>query len=140
MDERLVAYVYFFNVQRDYYECHEVGESLWLDTGRPVVLKGLIQAAVCLYHLQNGNVRGGTAMWSRARSYLQPALPIYEGIDLAQLTQDIGAVFARVPIDWIDRIVTPDLIAALDLPVASVCVVDDSLAQRVAQYQPTPQD
>ncbi|MCY0900745.1 MAG: DUF309 domain-containing protein [Firmicutes bacterium] len=140
MDERLVAYVYLFNVQRDYYECHEVGESLWLDTGRPVVLKGLIQAAVCLYHLQNGNVRGGAAMWSRARSYLKPSLPVYEGIDLVQLTHDIGGVFARVPVDWVNRIVAPDRIAALNLPVVTVRVVDDGLAQRVAAYHPVHQD
>lgn len=73
MDERLLSYLYYFNCKSDYYECHEHGEALWLDSGRPVVLKGLIQAAVCLYHLYNGNVKGGYTMWLRATDtrYLQ---------------------------------------------------------------------
>ncbi|MCY0877106.1 MAG: DUF309 domain-containing protein [Firmicutes bacterium] len=134
MDNRLMSYLYCFNVQADYYECHEYGESLWLDTGRPIVLKGLIQAAVCLYHLYNGNVRGGYAMWVRAKGYLAPSLPSYEGIDLTALTRDIDAVFARVPKELKERIVAPEHILDLSLPTVKIAFVDPLLEEKVHSW------
>ncbi|MCY0870153.1 MAG: DUF309 domain-containing protein [Firmicutes bacterium] len=136
VDERLVAYAYFFNIAADYYECHEYLESLWLDSGRPVVLKGLIQAAVSLYHLQGGNVRGGYPMWLRARAYLAPHLPLYEGIDLESLTQAIDDVFARVPAEFHRRVVDPAAIAELHLPQVKLTLRDPELGARMATWRP----
>lgn len=138
MEGRLLSYVYCFNVTRDYFLCHEYGESLWLDSGRPIILKGLIQAAVCLYHLENGNVRGGQAMWLRARTYLGPSLPEYEGIDLAALIRDIDEVFARVPDTLQGRIVEPDAIRRLCLPSVSVRLTDPDLVQALSAWRPQP--
>lgn len=138
MDGRLLSYVYCFNMTRDYFLCHEYGESLWLDSGRPVVLKGLIQAAVCLYHLQNGNMRGGYAMWLRARTYLAPSLPVYEGIDLLALIQDIDAVFACVPHALHERIVGADVIERLSLPIVSIRLTDPDIMLILSTWQPEP--
>lgn len=63
-----VAYLYYFNEKRDYYECHEVLETLWLETARHPLYQGLLQVAVGLYHFRNGNVSG-------ARKLLHSALP-----------------------------------------------------------------
>jgi hypothetical protein len=136
MDERLVAYVYYFNTAADYYECHEYLESLWLDTGRPVVLKGLIQAAVSLYHLHGGNVRGGHPMWLRAKGYLAPHLPVYEGIDLVCLTEAIDDVYARVPAEFFQRVLDPAAIAELCLPAVKLTLRDAGLRARVATWRP----
>jgi uncharacterized protein len=138
VDHRLISYLYFFNVKQDYYECHEYGESLWLDSGRPIVLKGLIQAAVCLYHLHNGNVKGGWRMWQRARQYVADELPIYEGMDLNQLTQDIDEVFSRVPSDWHDKIVPAAAIAELKLPTVRIKIVDPHIEQILSNWTPEP--
>ncbi len=135
MDDRLVAYMYYFNVKRDYFECHEVGESLWLDTGRPIVLKGLIQAAVCLYHFENGNVKGAVSMWLRAREYLSPYVPVYEGIDLIQLIADIDTYFGRVPSAWYDKQVTLNEIDSLQLSPISLMVIDPRLKQAVLSFR-----
>lgn len=140
-DARFISYLYCFNVLRDYFECHEYAESLWLDTGRPVVLKGLIQAAVCLYHLHNGNVRGGWRMWQRARTYMAPHCPVYEGIDLSVLTRDIDHVFDTVPSAWYSEIVPPERVQELAIPKVNVQIVDDRLARALAAwpaYFPTP--
>jgi hypothetical protein len=138
-DDRFLSYLYCFNVLRDYFECHEYGESLWLDTGRPIVLKGLIQAAVCLYHLHNGNVRGGWKMWQRARSYLAPSRPVYEGIDLDALTRDIDDVFAQVPSAWYTQVVAPEVVRNLHLPTVEVRIVDASLREQLSSWQlPNP--
>lgn len=136
MEARLLSYLYFFNIQRDYYECHEYGESLWLDSGRPVVLKGLIQAAVCLYHLENGNIRGGYRMWQRAKQYLHDARPVYEGMDLDALVADIDAVYARVPESCYRAIVSQTTVKSWHLPVVHIRLTNSDLVAAVETWQP----
>jgi predicted metal-dependent hydrolase len=138
MDARLMSYLYCFNITRDYFECHEYGESLWLDSGRPVGLKGLIQAAVCLYHLENGNVRGAWRMWQRARTYLTPLRPEYESIDVGRLMDDIDAVFAQVPVDWRPMQVSPAQVEALHLPRVDIRITDPAIAAQLPQWSPEP--
>lgn len=140
MDSRLISYMYYFNIRRDYYECHEYGESLWLDTGRPQVLKGLIQAAVCLYHLQNGNVKGGWRMWQRARQYIAGERPIYEAMDLDKLTNDIDDVFQRVPSDLYTQIVPEVTIETLALPVVTLHIVDAFIRASLPTWTPDALD
>ncbi len=140
MERRLMSYLYFFNVKRDYFECHEYGESLWLDTGRPVVLKGLIQAAVSIYHLQNGNVLGAYAMWQRAKTYLAPSFPRFEGLDLLQLAHDMDELFSYVPSTFYDRVVAPDVIAELHLPTVTIQVADADILNELDVFVPEPLD
>ncbi len=137
MDERWLDYLFYFNVEKNYFECHEYGESLWLDSGRPEALKGMIQAAVCLYHLENGNIRGGYAMWLRARQYLQPVRPHYMGIDVNGLIDQINAVFYRVPNEWRDKVVSSRDVAALMLPEVFIRIVDVDLANRMDGFSPS---
>lgn len=140
MENRLLGYLYFFNLKKDYFECHEYGESLWLDTGRPIVLKGLIQAAVCLYHLENGNVKGGWRMWQRARAYLMPSTPVYEGMNLARLIQDIDAVFKQVPTGLYSQVVDAKQIAELNLPRVSIQLVDANVSRVLETWEPRDTD
>lgn len=53
-----VQFFYHFNVDRDYFECHEVLEELWLDRGREKFYQGLLQVAVGLHHARNENING----------------------------------------------------------------------------------
>lgn len=131
MDNRLLAYLYCFNVTQNYYDCHEYLESLWLDSGRPAVQQGLIQAAVCLYHLYNGNVRGAKRMWGRGRPRLVAAAPAWQGINLQDLIQQMDDVFASIPAAWSDQTVAPQSIGALELPRVVIHFVDPALAGRV---------
>lgn len=143
MDARLISYLYCFNVERDYFECHEYGESLWLDTGRPPVLKGLIQAAVCLYHLDSGNVRGGWRMWQRARRYLlnyvgeaaENQSLDYAGIHFAKFVQDIDRLWLCVPTQWHTETVSRDEISHLQLPTVVLQLTDPNLAEKVVNWQ-----
>lgn len=149
MDARLISYLYCFNVQRDYFECHEYGEALWLDSGRPQVLKGLIQAAVCLYHLEGGNARGGWRMWNRARRYLLDYLHDVEEVEqveqvdqvediehlnLTDLVRDIDNIWLHVPNSLHTKIVRPDEISQLHLPHATIQLKDFNLEQTVATW------
>jgi predicted metal-dependent hydrolase len=53
-----VQFFYHFNIDRDYFECHEVLEELWLDRGREKFYQGLLQVAVGLHHARNENING----------------------------------------------------------------------------------
>ncbi|NEN82850.1 DUF309 domain-containing protein [Paenibacillus elgii] len=87
-DRLYVEFVYYFNVARDYFECHEVMEELWLEEGRHPLYQGLLQVAVGLYHYRNGNTSGSiklfTAALDKLDNYPEDAL----GIDLGQLRDD----------------------------------------------------
>lgn len=140
MESRLLSFLHAFNVQRDYFECHEYGEALWLDSGRPVVLKGLIQAAVCLYHLYNGNVRGGWRMWQAGRKYLMDAGPIYEAIDMEDLRQQIDGIFARVPAEWKFEMKSPLQIQSLNLPQVEIHTIQPELEFTIKNWKLHPLD
>jgi predicted metal-dependent hydrolase len=72
-----------FNQQR-YFDSHEVWEDLWIDETGPSRLfyKGLIQAAVALYHLARGNLHGADKLLEGSQRYLAPYRPWYLGLDV----------------------------------------------------------
>ena len=75
-----------FNEGR-YHDAHEALESCWLATQGPDsdFYKGLIQAAICLHHLERGNVEGARKLYRGHRKLLAPYLPRHGGVDLAAL-------------------------------------------------------
>lgn len=83
-----VAYLVYFNRDRDYFECHEVLEELWLEQDYDPLYKGLLQVAVGLFHARRGNRLGGLKMLSSALERLAPYPEHALGIDLGQLRRD----------------------------------------------------
>ncbi|MDN4085536.1 DUF309 domain-containing protein [Paenibacillus polymyxa] len=86
-----VTYLVYFNRDRDYFECHEVLEELWLKLDRDPVYKGLLQIAVGLYHFRNGNYRGGYMMLDSAVHRLEHASSQALGINMAKLVDEARA-------------------------------------------------
>lgn len=84
-----LAYLVYFNRDRDYFECHEVLEELWLAKQRDPLYKALLQVAVGLYHLRNQNVRGGIIMLRGASVKLEEYPEVTLGINLAKLVNDV---------------------------------------------------
>ena len=83
MDERYRKFFELFN-ERDFYECHEVLEDLWMETAgeeRPFY-QGLIQTATAFYHLQNGNFGGARKLFTTGLEYLKPFPDRYLSFDL----------------------------------------------------------
>lgn len=68
----------------DYFESHERWESLWKSEAGPArsFYKGLIQAAVALYHLSRGNAHGAQKLLRGSERYLAPYRPYYLGLDV----------------------------------------------------------
>lgn len=87
-DRLYVAYLYYFNELRDYFECHEVMEELWLEEGRSPLYQGLLQIAVGLYHHANGNVSGSIKLFSAGLDKLAPYPTDSLGIDLGKLIEE----------------------------------------------------
>jgi predicted metal-dependent hydrolase len=84
-DRLYVDFIYYFNIKRDYFECHEVMEELWLEEGRAPLYQGLLQIAVGLYHHWNGNVGGSIKLFSQGIDKLQHFPSPILGIDLAKI-------------------------------------------------------
>lgn len=59
--------------QREWYECHETLEALWMHaTGEARYLyQGIIQIAVALHHWRNGNFQGAVLLLEGGVAYLR---------------------------------------------------------------------
>ncbi|MFC5470033.1 DUF309 domain-containing protein [Cohnella suwonensis] len=87
-DDRFLAFVAYFNRDRDYFECHEVMEELWLEEGRSPLLQGLLQVAVGLHHWNNGNLSGASKLLGAGLEKLNEFGDVALGLDLASLRQE----------------------------------------------------
>jgi|SRR5581483_1696368 len=93
-DARYLAGIVLFN-RGDYFEAHEVWETLWLEAGPDKAFyQGLIQAAVGLCHFCNGNVRGAVKLFHSSKGYLERFGPSYLGLDLAGFWSAMERCFA----------------------------------------------
>src|SRR6266446_7084681 len=109
-DLRYLGGIVFFNL-RDFFEAHEVWESIWLDCAGPErrFIQGLIQAAVALYHFGNGNLRGAAKLFKTGRAYMEAYESPYLGLDRQAFWQQMERCFAPLFADPNpDRYLRPD--------------------------------
>lgn len=127
-DRLYVKFIYYFNVERDYFECHEVMEELWLEEGRAPLYQGLLQVAVGLYHHRNGNVSGAIKLFTAALEKLAGRQAEVMGIDLALLVADSQRYLqqlermAELPFTFYDlniRVIDPNLDEAVGVLIAN---------------------
>jgi predicted metal-dependent hydrolase len=128
-DRLYVEFLYYFNIARDYFECHEVMEELWLGEGRSPLLQGLLQVAVGLYHHGNGNVSGAVKLLTAALEKLEPQPADALGIDLARLRRDSADYLARL------RRMAIEPFEPYDLDIA---ILDPALKTAVEALQADP--
>ena len=93
-DPKFVRFIVLFNRDRDYYECHDVMEELWLEEGRSRFWQGLLQVAVGLHHYGNGNFSGAAKLLRAALEKLNGYADAEAGIDVKRLREDATAVLA----------------------------------------------
>lgn len=91
-----VEYLVYFNRDRDYFECHEVLEELWLAKNRDPLYKGLLQIAVGLYHFRDGNIRGARLLLESALARLADYPDITLGVQLGKLVREVGQYLNRL--------------------------------------------
>jgi uncharacterized protein len=96
-DPRYLAGIVLFN-RGDFFEAHEVWESLWMETHGPEkkFFQALIQAAVALCHFCNGNLRGAAKLYRSSREYMQRYGTPFMGLDQTKFWSDMERCFAPV--------------------------------------------
>ncbi|BAU29350.1 hypothetical protein DFP93_11615 [Aneurinibacillus soli] len=95
-DRLYVEYVYYFNVEKDYYECHEVMEEYWMQEGRNKLLQALLQVAVALHHFRNNNVEGAILLFEAALAKASTPWHGKLGIDDRQLFAEAAQYVERL--------------------------------------------
>ncbi len=93
----LVAGMEHFN-RGDYFEAHEAWEQTWYGTEgeESRFLKGLIQVAVALYHLESGNLKGARKVMGTALDYLKEFPSVRSGVDLDDLRTQVLPLFKEL--------------------------------------------
>ena len=91
-DPKFVRFLVLFNRDRDYYDCHDVMEELWLEEGRNRFWQGLLQVAVGLHHYGNRNYTGAAKLLRAALEKLDGYADTEAGIDVKRLREEAAAV------------------------------------------------
>jgi predicted metal-dependent hydrolase len=109
-EPRYLGGILFFNT-RDFFEAHEVWESLWMESSGPDrrFCQGLIQAAVGLFHFDNGNLRGAIKLYRTSRAYMEGLASPYQGLDIEAFWRQMASCFAPLlTIANLDHQLRPD--------------------------------
>jgi uncharacterized protein len=93
-DPRYLSGIECFN-RRAYFRSHEVWEDLWNVEKGPSreFFQGLIQAAVALHHLGNGNIHGANKLLAGCRKHLEAFRPRHLGLDLESFLEKLARCF-----------------------------------------------
>lgn len=99
VDARFIEGLELFN-KGEYFECHEVIESLWLETPSADryrdLYKGVIQAAAAIYQFDRGIVSGALGLYKTSLSYLEAYRPTALGLDVAKLITELKVCFKEL--------------------------------------------
>lgn len=75
---------------RDWYECHETVEDLWIGENGEVrdFYQGVIQIAIALHHWRNGNFGGAVSLLKGGVVYLRRVPDRCQWVDVVRLIAD----------------------------------------------------
>jgi predicted metal-dependent hydrolase len=84
--------------QRQFYDCHDTLEALWMDAIEPEkrFYQGVLQIAVALHHLGNHNWRGAVILLGEGINRLRHYQPVYAEVDVSQLLNQAADVLATL--------------------------------------------
>ena len=95
-DPRFHLGIAYFNAGK-FFDAHEAWEHLWHEC--PVAdrrfVQSLIQAAVALYHWNNGNAAGARTLLARGRAKAADYPPVHHALPLADLWAGVEAAIVR---------------------------------------------
>ena len=99
VDERFVRGLELFN-EKDYFECHEVIEELWLETPSADkyrdLYKGVIQAAAAIYQFDRGILSGAKGLYKTSVEYLDGYAPRALGLNIEKMILDLKRCFKEL--------------------------------------------
>ena len=96
VDARFKKGLELFN-EKDFFECHEVIEALWLETPSEDpyrdLYKGVIQAAAAIYQWERGILSGAHGLYKTSVKYLKKYEPRALGLNVEKLIRDLEHFF-----------------------------------------------
>ena len=99
VDARFLKGLELFN-QKEYFECHEVIEELWLETPSEDeyrdLYKGVIQAAAAIYQFDRGILSGALSLYETAVKYLDLYRPSALGLNVKKLIDELEICFKEL--------------------------------------------
>jgi hypothetical protein len=95
--EMLIVGIDQFN-RGEYFDCHETLEELWVGERGPErnLYQGILQVAVALHHLENGNFKGALILLQGGPQLLRQVAPVCRGVDLQPLLDATDAIRATL--------------------------------------------
>jgi predicted metal-dependent hydrolase len=105
LPEKVIAGIAAFNAG-DYFEAHELLEDAWLAEPDEIrdLYRGILQIAVCYFHLTRRNYEGAQKMYGRSQKWLTKWQPSCRGVRITQLLRDAENVIQTVTELGPDRI------------------------------------
>jgi uncharacterized protein len=104
VDPRFKKGLHLFN-EKEFFECHEVIEELWLETPDSNefrdLYKGVIQAAAAIYQFDRGILSGAIGLYKTCLGYLERYKPESLGLNVERLIDEMKICFA--PLEKWDR-------------------------------------
>ena len=83
--------------RHEFFECHEVIESLWFETDthdkHRDLYKGVIQAAAALYQRDRGIMSGAKSLFETSVKYLEKYRPEALGLDIDKFIENLKVSF-----------------------------------------------
>ena len=95
--KRFLEGIELFN-RGQFFDCHEALEEVWLESSgeQKKFLQGLIQVAVALHHLRNGNRVGAARLLEAGIEKLSESVPERESVDVAALLEVLAPLRERL--------------------------------------------
>lgn len=83
---------------RDWFECHETVEDLWIGSEGEVrdFYQGIIQVAIALHHWRNGNFGGAVSLLKGGAGYLNRVTDRCQWVDVGGLIADADRMRAAL--------------------------------------------
>ena len=96
VDSRFILGLKLFN-KKEFFECHEVIEELWLETSSDDqyrdLYKGVIQAAAAIYQWRRGIFSGADGLFKTSVLYLRKYVPVALGLNVEKMVRDLQNFF-----------------------------------------------
>lgn len=122
LNTKLAEYIIEFQVTRDYFECHEIGEEEWKCTRREEKQSwlNLIQIAVAMYHWRANNKNG-------AIKILKSTLVSYDSIGLESLGIN-SKELKKIIEETYEKISNNENFIDIDIPIKNNKLLNECLA------------
>ena len=107
IDPRFKKGLGLFN-EKEFFECHEVIEELWLETPSEDhyrdLYKGVIQAAAAIYQWERGIPTGADGLFKTSVVYLEKYSPNTLGLNVEKMVRDLKSFFKEKKEEAIPRL------------------------------------